>query len=190
MTSSLSSMLRAVALGLFVFASAASAQYAPQSAGSEPLEPALEARVLALGKQLRCATCQGLSITDSPASMARSQLDMVRELVKEGRSDEEIKQFFVERFGEWALLKPRTDPTTALLWAGPVVLLLGGIAFVFWFSFRNKVSETVASASPDAGAGAAVDGADGAAAANAANGAAADSDEDPYLSAVRRELNG
>ena len=65
-----------------------SGAYALQQAGSPPLEPALEARVQKLGKQLRCATCQGLSIADSPASMARAQLDKVREMVSAGKSDE------------------------------------------------------------------------------------------------------
>lgn len=167
----------AAALGLLftLTGGAAPAQFAPQSAGSEPLEPELEARVLALGKQLRCATCQGLSIADSPASMARSQLDMVRELVKEGRTDEEVKQFFVERFGEWALLRPRTDPTTALLWAGPVVLLLGGLAFVFWYSLRHRSSPAPSAAGAAAGPASDAPGEEG-------------QGDDPYLRAVRREL--
>ncbi len=168
----------AAALGLMLTftGGAALAQFAPQSAGSEPLEPELEARVLALGKQIRCATCQGLSIADSPASMARSQLDMVRELVKEGRTDEEVKAFFVERFGEWALLRPRTDPTTALLWAGPVVLLLGGLAFVFWYSLRHRSSPATSAAGASTEPGAGGDPEDGG------------EGDDPYLRAVRREL--
>jgi cytochrome c-type biogenesis protein CcmH len=167
--------MRSIALAaaaVLLLAAPALAQYAPQSAGSAPLSPELEARVHALGKQLRCATCQGLSIADSPASMARSQLDMVRALVQEGQTDEQIKQFFVERFGEWALLRPRADPTTALLWAGPVLLILGGLAFVFWFAVRHR-----ATADPAAGE-AAKDG----------DPAAPDAAEDPYLSAVRAEL--
>src|SRR6516162_6466204 len=95
------------ALPLAILLSTALADFAPQQAGSEPLEPELEARVQKLGKQLRCAVCQGLSIADSPASMARAQLDKVRELVAAGKSDEEIQSYFVERYGEWVLLQPR-----------------------------------------------------------------------------------
>src|SRR5215475_14915086 len=83
-----------------------SGAYAPQQAGSPPLEPALEARVQKLGKELRCAVCQGLSIADSPASMARAQLDKVRELVAQEKSDQEIYDYFIARYGEWVLLKP------------------------------------------------------------------------------------
>ncbi len=172
--------------GLLVAVGSAFAQYAPQSAGTEPLSPELEARVLAVGDQIRCATCQGLSIADSPASMARSQLDMVRTLVQEGKTDEEIKQFFVERFGEWALLKPKTEPATALLWAGPVLLLAGGLAFVLWFSVKHKAPNA-----PAAGSGGET--ADGARATDAAAGAGAGdagsgAGEDDYLRRVRQEL--
>ena len=63
------------------------AAYAPQQAGSALLDPPREARVQALGKQLRCPMCQGLSIADSSSSAARAQMDKVRELVAAGRTD-------------------------------------------------------------------------------------------------------
>src|SRR5215471_4889472 len=103
-----------------------SGAYAPQQAGSSPLAPELEARVQKLGKQLRCAVCQGLSIADSPASMARAQLDKVRELVAAGKSDDEIYSYFVERYGEWVLLQPRAAGINWLVWLGPALLIIGG----------------------------------------------------------------
>ncbi len=114
----------AIALTLFTL------QYAPPREGQEPLDKEREARVQKLGKQLRCAVCQGLSIADSPASMARAQLDKVRELVVEGKSDQEIFDFFVARYGEWALLEPTTTGLNSLLWLMPVLLLVGGVIFV------------------------------------------------------------
>lgn len=109
-------------------------QFAPQQAGSQPLAPELEARVQKVGKELRCAVCQGLSITDSPSSMARAQLDKVRELVSAGRTDEEIRTYFVERYGEWALLQPTAEGFNLFVWLGPVALLLAGFVFIVRFA--------------------------------------------------------
>src|SRR6478672_3476276 len=121
--------MHALALALTLF----TGQFAAQHEGSEPLEPALESRVQKLGKELRCAVCQGLAITDSPASMARAQLDKVRELITEGKSDEEVKEYFVARYGEWVLLRPPTHGAGTVVWVTPVlVLLLGGLGVMFY----------------------------------------------------------
>lgn len=118
--------------------SAAFAAYAPQQIGTDPLaDPRQEARVQMLGKQLRCPSCQGLSIADSPASMARSQLDKVRELVSAGRSDREVRDYFVERYGEWVLLEPKKEGFTLLVWLGPGVFLVFGLLLIF--SLRRRV---------------------------------------------------
>ena len=102
------------------------ASYAPQQAGSALLDPPREARVQALGKQLRCPMCQGLSIADSSSSAARAQMDKVRELVAAGKSDQEIRDFFTSRFGEWALLEPPARGMNLLVWLLPLALLVGG----------------------------------------------------------------
>ena len=83
--------MKALVLGLVL------AAYAPQQAGSTPLDPQREARVQTLGKQLRCPMCQGLSIADSNSSAARAQMDKVRELVASGKTDQEIRAFFISR---------------------------------------------------------------------------------------------
>lgn len=101
--------------------------YAPPRQGQEPLDQVHEARVQILGKQLRCAVCQGVSIADSPASMARAQLDKVRELVMEGKSDQEIYDYFVDRYGEWALMEPKKSGVTLGLWLAPLLLLVIGV---------------------------------------------------------------
>ena len=100
--------------------------YAPQQAGSALLDPPREARVQALGKQLRCPMCQGLSIADSSSSAARAQMDKVRELVAAGRSDREIRDYFTSRYGEWALLDPPASGMNLLVWLLPLLLLVGG----------------------------------------------------------------
>ncbi len=104
--------------------------YAPQRQGLDPLEAEKEARVMRLGKQLRCAVCQGVSIADSPASMARAQLDKVRELVSENKTDDEIYAYFIERYGEWVLLQPTTGGLNAVLWLGPLALLGIGLIVI------------------------------------------------------------
>jgi cytochrome c-type biogenesis protein CcmH len=161
--------MTAALLSLALAAGLVTGQYAPQQAGSDPLtDPALEARVQKLGKELRCAVCQGVSIADSPASMARAQLDRVRELVAAGKTDEEITDYFVARYGEWVLLEPPKHDWNLLVWLGPIALVLGG-AFVISRQIKRgpPESDTPAAAPPSqptAGA------------------------EDPYLQAVRREL--
>lgn len=148
----------------------ASGQFAPQQAGSEPLAPALEDRVQVLGKELRCAVCQGLSVSDSPSSMARAQLDKIRELVSEGKSDQEVRDYFVARYGEWVLLQPKAEGVNLLVWLGPVALLLGG-AFVIYRQVRREPGPAAPAASAPAVPPASTD------------------SEDPYLAAVRRELD-
>ncbi len=104
--------------------------YAPARQGQDPLDHDREMRVQAIGKQLRCAVCQGVSIADSPASMARAQLDKVRELVAEGKSEQEIYDYFVERYGEWALMEPKKTGVTLGLWLAPVLLLVLGVLLI------------------------------------------------------------
>lgn len=153
--------LSSIALGLSLVLSA----YAPQQPGSDPLAPPLEARVQVLAKGLRCAVCQGLSVADSPSSMARAQLDKVRELVSAGKTDDEVREYFVARYGEWVLLKPRTHGFNLAVWVGPVALVLVGVtALVLQLKKRppRPPPTPVASGSSSA---------------------------DPYLDAVRSELD-
>jgi cytochrome c-type biogenesis protein CcmH len=122
--------------------------YAPLRQGQDPLDQAREQRVQRLGKQLRCAVCQGVSIADSPASMARAQLDKVRELVAEDKTDDEIFDYFVERYGEWALMEPRKSGVTLGLWVAPVLLLVFGLVLIV--SSTRKPAAPAASEPPAA----------------------------------------
>jgi cytochrome c-type biogenesis protein CcmH len=162
--------MTAALLSLSLFLGIASGQFAPQQAGSEPLAPALEARVQRLGKELRCAVCQGLSVTDSPSSMARAQLDKIRELVADGKTDQQVRDYFVARYGEWVLLQPKAEGFNWFVWLGPVVLLLGG-----GYVISRQVKRGPEPAAPEASAPPAP--------------TASDDSVDPYLAAVRRELD-
>lgn len=124
-------------------------QYAPQKMAEEPLPPAQEARVQRLGEQLRCAVCQGLSIAASPSSIARAQLDTVRQLVREGKSDQEIKDYFVARYGQWVLLSPKAEGANWLVWLAPVFLLVAG-GFTIARTLRGPQAAPAAPAKPAA----------------------------------------
>jgi cytochrome c-type biogenesis protein CcmH len=160
--------------------------YAPQRQGLDPLEAEKEARVMRLGKQLRCAVCQGVSIADSPASMARAQLDKVRELVAEGKSDEEIYAYFIERYGEWVLLQPTTGGLNTVLWLGPVALLVIGLVVIVAQSRRKAAAAAAAPIAPTPAA--AVEPAPAAVPDAAPAPAVPASDEDALLAQVRADL--
>lgn len=85
-----------------------------------------EARFHALSAELRCVQCQNQSLADSNAQIAHDLRREVLTLMQEGRSDAEIKQFLVDRYGEFVLYRPRMQGSTLLLWLLPGVLLLAG----------------------------------------------------------------
>ncbi len=89
--------------------------------------PQQEARYRALSQQLRCLVCQGQSIADSDADLAKDLKREVRRMILEGRTDAEIKDFMVARYGDFVLYKPPVKASTYLLWFGPFVLLIGGL---------------------------------------------------------------
>ncbi|MGQ0504194.1 MAG: cytochrome c-type biogenesis protein [Myxococcaceae bacterium] len=103
------------------------AEHAMMKAGTEFLDPQREARVQALSKKFRCPVCQGTSIADSNSSMAVAQVDVVRRMVAEGKTDEEIRDYFVARYGEWTLLEPKVEGFNLLVWLGPAVVLIFGL---------------------------------------------------------------
>lgn len=123
-------MRRALAAGLAAFALAAAAPVAAQMREAPPLaeDPAVEARVMNLTTVLRCLVCQNQTLADSNAELAVDLRNQVRAQVKAGRSDEEIIEYLVARYGDFVLYRPPVKTTTVLLWAGPFVLLLAGLA--------------------------------------------------------------
>jgi len=107
--------------------------------------PALEARAVALQKELRCLVCQGESLDESNAPLAADLRRLIRERIAAGDSDDQVKAFLVSRYGDFILMKPPLMPSTWLLWFGPlVVLLLGGgvAAFVIFRAGKRASSET------------------------------------------------
>jgi cytochrome c-type biogenesis protein CcmH len=112
-------------------------------------DPKLEARARELSLELRCLVCQNQSIDDSHASLARDLRLLVRERLKAGDSDEQVRDYLVSRYGEFILLKPPLRLGTALLWLSPfAVLALGGIV-IFSLARRRQRNDVVAQLSED-----------------------------------------
>jgi len=103
------------------------AAYAPQIAGNSLADPQEELHAQKLGKTIRCAVCQGLSISDSPAPMAQAMLDRVRDKVHAGENDQQIRDYFVQRYGEWILLSPPRHGFNWLVWTAPFALIALGL---------------------------------------------------------------
>ena len=103
-------------------------------------DPALEARARALSLVVRCVVCQNESIDSSNAGIARDLRLLIRERLLAGDSDEEILVFLVERYGNFILLEPPVEPGTWLLWFGPGLVLLLGIATVILVLRRRPVA--------------------------------------------------
>lgn len=92
-------------------------------------EQEIDEKTRLIADQLRCPTCQGLSVRDSEASLSRQIHDKVRRMVREGQSEEAIKAYFVSRYGEWILRAPKKEGLGLVLWLLPGLglLLCGGL---------------------------------------------------------------
>lgn len=106
-------------------------------------DPALEQRVMRLAAELRCLVCQNETLADSRADLAIDLRNQVREQMRAGKSDEQIKAWLTDRYGDFVLYRPPVKSTTWLLWFGPFLLLLAG-AGLFFVYLRRREARTVA----------------------------------------------
>jgi cytochrome c-type biogenesis protein CcmH len=102
---------------------------------------AMETRARALQRQLRCLVCQGESIDESQAPLAAELRHLVREQMADGKSDGQIKQFLVARYGDFILMEPPLQPDTYFLWLAPFVVLLGAGGVAYWVIRRSKPAD-------------------------------------------------
>ncbi|MHB2167810.1 cytochrome c-type biogenesis protein [Alsobacter sp. R-9] len=137
--------LRAALAAALLVAAVAPAARAVQP-GEVLADPKLEGRARALSTELRCLVCQNQSIDDSDAPLARDLRLIVREKLKEGASDAEIRDFLVARYGEFVLLKPPFGWHTALLWLAPFAVLAAGAAALI--ARARRPSAVVTEAAP------------------------------------------
>ena len=99
-----------------------------------------EARFKALSEELRCLVCQNQSLADSDAELARDLRREVHEMIDAGKSDEQILDFLVARYGDFVLYRPPLNASTLLLWIGPFVVLLGALIALI-ISIRKRARE-------------------------------------------------
>lgn len=90
-------------------------------------DPVLEARMLAIASELRCLVCQNETIAVSSAGLAEDLRREVRDMLRRGDSNEQILKYMTDRYGDFVLYRPPFKAATALLWAGPALLLAGGV---------------------------------------------------------------
>jgi cytochrome c-type biogenesis protein CcmH len=101
-------------------------------------DPALEERVTALATELRCLVCQNQTLADSNAPLAVDLRNQIRERMQKGASERDIIGFMVERYGDFILYRPPWKAATLLLWIGPILLMVGGLAALFYRLARRR----------------------------------------------------
>ncbi|MBT9490602.1 MAG: cytochrome c-type biogenesis protein CcmH [Rubrivivax sp.] len=122
---------------------AAAVPLGAQTARPLAADPALEARVLEIAHELRCLVCQNETIAASHADLAIDLRNQIREQLLAGRSEREILDYMVQRYGDFVLYNPPVKPVTWLLWGGPFVLLLAMLAWL-WTMLRRRRPDTPA----------------------------------------------
>jgi len=103
-------------------------------------DPQLEQRARDLGREIRCVVCQSQSVADSDADIAQELRVLIREQIAAGRSDQEIRDYLVARYGDFVLFDPPFKASTYVLWIGPfAILVLAAIGVAIFF--RRRVEE-------------------------------------------------
>ena len=130
--------LLVVACGLLVLAANLGAQ--ADSGQSSPMSVAdsiaLEAATTALASELRCPVCQGNSIQDSPSELALQMRALVRDQLRAGKSPDEVRAYFVDKYGEWILLAPKAEGFNLVVYIVPVLVILGG-GLLVWRTLKR-----------------------------------------------------
>ena len=102
-------------------------------------DPVTEQRLIVISEEMRCLVCQNESLAGSRSDLANDLRREIRILIKEGKTDDQIRSFMVERYGDFVLYRPPVKPITWLLWIGPFVILLGGIiGLIVYLRRRNQ----------------------------------------------------
>ena len=113
-------------------------------------DQAVEARLVGIAEELRCLVCQNESLAGSRADLAEDLRREIRTLIRQGKTDPEIIDFLVSRYGDFVRYRPPFKPTTWLLWGGPFVLLLAGLgALVMYLRRRPRVDAALSADEQD-----------------------------------------
>jgi len=126
---------------LAVIAGALACLAAAENPAEQLPNPAQEAHARVLFREIRCVVCQNESIDDSDAEVAGNLRQAVRAQVAEGRTDQQIKAYLVQRYGEFILMRPTFSPGNAALWLGPFAIVVVGGAILFLRKRRTPVDD-------------------------------------------------
>jgi cytochrome c-type biogenesis protein CcmH len=96
-------------------------------------DPVVEKRLIHISEELRCLVCQNESLASSRAELANDLREEVRKLIRQDKSDSQIKEYLATRYGDFVLYRPEVKPLTWVLWFGPFLLLLAGVAGMFFY---------------------------------------------------------
>src|SRR5262249_42348968 len=108
----------------------------------------IDEQTRSIAQELRCVVCQNLSVADSPSEMAQQMRGVIREQLQAGKTSQEVKDFFVSKYGEWVLLSPTTKGFSLLLWALPFAVLVLGLCLALWLLRRWSANKTKPAGSP------------------------------------------
>ena len=113
-----------------------------QAGEAQPMaqDPQVEARLVVISEELRCLVCQNEALSSSHAELAEDLRREVRKLIRDNKTDTEIKAYLVERYGDFVLYRPPVKPITWLLWIGPFVILVIGIVVLLSYLRRRNLS--------------------------------------------------
>ena len=112
-------------------------------------DPVLEKRLIHISEELRCMVCQNESLASSRAELANDLREEVRKLIREDRSDSQIKEYLVTRYGDFVLYKPEVKPLTWVLWFGPFLLLVLAIVGMAYYLRQRQSAQNSRSALSD-----------------------------------------
>jgi len=114
-------------------------------------DPVLQHRYESINRELRCLVCQNQTIADSNATLAQDLRREVREMIAAGKTDAEIREFMIERYGDFVLYRPRMTAQNFLLWAAPALLLLIAAVVVVRIVRRRAQEADIEPEGPEAG---------------------------------------
>ncbi|MBU3578304.1 cytochrome c-type biogenesis protein [Polynucleobacter sp. UK-Kesae-W10] len=112
-------------------------------------DPVTEQRLISISEEMRCLVCQNESLAGSRSDLANDLRREIRALIREGKSDDQIRNFMVERYGDFVLYRPPVKPVTWLLWIGPFVILAIGIAVLLGYLRRRNAGPVDAALSTE-----------------------------------------
>lgn len=135
------------ALALVVLLAMAGAAFGQASEVDRP-DAAVEQRLKDLAEELRCLVCQNQTIADSHAPLAVDLRNQIRQQIAAGRSDDQIRDYMVERYGDFVLYRPPFKATTVVLWVGPFLLVVFGAAAFAVILRRRKMAAKPPEVSP------------------------------------------